>query len=195
MDQDAFKAAIQSMKAVDFCRRYLFDQSSWVFKPDSGISTLGSYQDFQLTVAESVDTNPNNVAIVGSAKFGFSMAPGKAYRNFHSIDSDIDVVIVSDDVFFAVWKEMREAIYAGYSHLTRHSNEVMLKYIVLGSEEKYSTNYLRETARTVKGLAAELNKSTRISNPFKFRIYSSWRDVELYHAEGVEKLKGAANVH
>lgn len=195
MDQEAFKAAISEMDALDFCRRHLFDQTSWIFSKKSGVSFLGSYNDFRLKIANTINTNPNNVAIVGSAKYGFSMSPTKAYRNFNPETSDIDVVIVSDEMFYKMWSEIRTAIYAGYSQMCRHNNEVMLRFLVLGSEESYCTKYVRDTARTIKGLAAELNKSTRIGNPFKFRIYASWSDVELYHERGVRLLKDNENVH
>jgi hypothetical protein len=153
--------------------------------------TSGSYHDFRVSVANAINTNPNNVAIIGSAKYGFSMAPGKAMRKF-SEESDVDVVIVSQELFETVWTDIRTAIYNGYSHLKGlHSNQIILRFVVLESEKRYSTTYLRNTARIVESLAGRLNLETRIQQPFKFRIYGSWNDVELYHSDGVSRLRDA----
>lgn len=179
------------MNPLDFCRSHLFDGQAWVFSPVSGLETAGSYHDFRVSVANAVNTNPNNVAIIGSAKYGFSMSPSKAMRPFGE-KSDVDVVIVSQELFETVWADIRTAIYNGYSHLKNmHSNQIILRFVVLESEQRYSTSYLRNTAKIVESLAGKLNLETRIQRPFKFRIYGSWSDVELYHSDGVSKLRDA----
>ena len=45
---------------------------------------------------------PENVYLVGSAKLGFSIAPHKLWQPF-SDESDIDVVIISEDLFKSLW--------------------------------------------------------------------------------------------
>lgn len=191
MDEHAFREAITELTPLDFCRRHLFAPEAWVFTEQSGLSASGTYHDFRVSVADVIGTNPNNVAIVGSGKYGFSMAPSKALRRF-SLQSDIDVVIVSPELFSSIWKDIRTAIYNGYSHLTAmHRNEIILRFVVLSSTENYNTTYLRNTALSVQRLAKALNLNTRIQRPFKFRVYGSWDDVELYHAEGVSRLKDA----
>ncbi|TXM66639.1 hypothetical protein FV226_23245 [Methylobacterium sp. WL12] len=189
MNEGDFKDAIASMSPLAFCRQHLFDSSAWIFTADSGLAPVGNYHDFRVTVANAINTNPNNIAIIGSGKFGFSMAPNKILRPF-SERSDIDVVIVSPEVFEEVWRDIRTAIMNGYSHLKDlHRNEIILRFIVLQSDNKYSSTYLRNTAIIVAELARALNVNTRIQRPFKFRIYASWHDVELYHSEGVSRLK------
>lgn len=190
LTEEQFKSLILREQPIDFCRRYLFDQSAWVFSEASGLNPVGDYQEFKLTVANAVNTSPNNVAIIGSGKYGFSMGPNKAFRPFRPEESDIDVVIVSQNLFSSIWSELRLAIHNGYSHLkSKHSNEIILRFVVLGSAERYNSTYLRETALTVQELSAQLNIRTRLQQSFKFRIYYSWSDVEAYHAEGVVKLR------
>jgi hypothetical protein len=191
MDEAAFRSAIASMNPLDFCRSHLFDGEAWLFTHGSGLETPGSYHDFRVSVANAINTNPNNVAIIGSAKYGFSMSPAKAMRKFNE-ESDVDVVIVSQELFETVWTDIRTAIYNGYSHLKGlHSNQIILRFVVLESAKRYSTTYLRTTARIVESLARSLNLETRIQQPFKFRIYGSWSDVELYHSDGVSRLRDA----
>lgn len=189
MDEQAFRESLKATSPLQFCRQHLFAPDAWAFTERSGLDAFGSYQDFRLSVANVIDTSPNNVAIVGSGKFGFSMAPTKALRPFGP-QSDIDVVIVSSEMFNAVWKDIRTAIYNGYRHLSDlHRNQVILRFIVLSTVGKYDSGYLRDTAIAVQRLAKELNLVTRLQVPFKFRIYDSWSDVELYHTDGIARLK------
>jgi len=55
-------------------------------------------------IAGNFRISSENVVIVGSAKLGFSIAPGKRYRKFGE-SSDIDVAIVNANLFDAVWRE------------------------------------------------------------------------------------------
>lgn len=189
MNENAFRTAILSMAPLAFCRHHLFDPHAWLFTASSGLSAAGTYHDFRVTVANAINTSPNNIAIIGSGKYGFSMSPSKAMRPF-SENSDIDVVIVSPELFDLVWRDVRTAIFNGYSHLkSMHGNQIILRFIVIDSAHRYSSNYLRATALIIADLARRLNLETRIQRPFKFRIYASWEDVELYHSEGVNKLR------
>ena len=52
----------------------------------------------------SLEVN-QDIFIVGSAKMGFSVAPHKRYRDFGD-RSDIDVAIVSHDLYQKVWHEV-----------------------------------------------------------------------------------------
>lgn len=189
MNEQAFKHAINTMPSLEFCWNHLFDAEAWVFTAASGLSAVGTYHGFRVTVANAVNTSPNNIAIVGSGKYGFSMAPGKAMQPFRE-GSDIDVVIVSPELFEKVWRDIRTAVYSGYSNLKgMHSNQIILRFIVLDTVNKYSTKYLRDTALIIADLAKQLNLATRIQRPFKFRVYASWEDVEFYHSMGVSKLR------
>ena len=58
------------------------------------------------TVAKKFSLHPNEVLVVGSAKLGFSIAPGKKYKIFGE-NSDIDVVIISSYFFELIWKNLR----------------------------------------------------------------------------------------
>lgn len=195
MTIDEFRAAIRTKPPLDFCREHLFDQSMWLYSEASGVQIAGSYADLKVRVGDAVDINPNNVALVGSAKYGFSMSPDKRYRPFDLAVSDVDIVIVSEDLFASIWREIREAISNGYTILKRHhAYEVIMRFIVLRGSEAYLSGHLRETARVIERLKADLNKLTRLDIDFKYRIYASWKDVELYHTNGINALIGMRDV-
>jgi len=62
-----------------------------------------AYHALRATVGGHFGVHPNEVLVVGSAKLGFSIAPKKRYQIF-SETSDIDVVIVSSQLFDSFWK-------------------------------------------------------------------------------------------
>lgn len=56
-------------------------------------------------VAAKFSVHHTDVLVVGSAKLGFSIAPGKRWRPFRDT-SDIDVAIVSRELFEEIWREI-----------------------------------------------------------------------------------------
>jgi hypothetical protein len=60
-----------------------------------------------------------DIFVVGSAKLGFSISPKKRYRLFGD-QSDIDIAIVSHDLYERVWHETHEYMNSGaYWHNKR----------------------------------------------------------------------------
>lgn len=66
------------------------------------------YFSLRQKISKKFKVHPNEVLIVGSSKLGFSIAPNKRYVHFGDI-SDIDVVIVSDELFSNVWSSVYSA--------------------------------------------------------------------------------------
>jgi hypothetical protein len=62
------------------------------------------YYVLKAAVAEKFEIHPNEIIVVGSTKLGFSIVPAKRYRAFGET-SDIDVAIVSPQLFDRVWHE------------------------------------------------------------------------------------------
>ncbi|MDX3099041.1 hypothetical protein PV417_31825 [Streptomyces sp. ME19-03-3] len=61
-------------------------------------------------VAEKLDVHPNrDVYTVGSAKLGFSIKSGARYRRFND-ESDVDVAVVSPELYSRLWREARSFI-------------------------------------------------------------------------------------
>jgi hypothetical protein len=67
------------------------------------------YFDLKLEVANTFSVNPAEILVVGSGKLGFSIAPAKRYKHFGDT-SDIDVAIVSTELFQRVWLEVFEFV-------------------------------------------------------------------------------------
>lgn len=61
-------------------------------------------------VAEKLSVHPNrDVYTVGSAKLGFSIKPVARYRRFND-ESDVDVAVVSPELYSQLWREARNFI-------------------------------------------------------------------------------------
>lgn len=74
-----------------------------------GRSILGQEFEEKLRarVAENFGVDVDDVYLVGSAKLGFSPKPGQYLKPF-SDGSDIDIAIVSKDLFARIWHEVVE---------------------------------------------------------------------------------------
>ncbi|MFK4761455.1 hypothetical protein ACI3KS_11020 [Microbacterium sp. ZW T5_45] len=71
---------------------------------------ISNAQEYALkkSVSSQFSVDPNqDVFVVGSAKLGFSIAPHKRFNAFND-RSDIDVAIVSHDLYFRVWHEVHQ---------------------------------------------------------------------------------------
>ena len=74
---------------------------------DSYILDGDQYFELKHSISEKFRIHPSQVILVGSGKLGFSIAPKKRFRHFGD-HSDIDVAIVSSELFQAIWEEVFE---------------------------------------------------------------------------------------
>ena len=74
---------------------------------DSYILDRDQYFALKHGISERFELHPSQVILVGSGKLGFSIAPRKRYRHFGDL-SDLDVAIVSSELFQAIWVEVFE---------------------------------------------------------------------------------------
>lgn len=93
-----FKDDLNKYSPVEVIRRRIIYGDCYALEKDQ-------YYSLRQKVADKFDVHPNDVIVVGSAKMGFSIAPDKRYREF-SEESDIDLVIISNALFEALWKKI-----------------------------------------------------------------------------------------
>ncbi len=61
--------------------------------------------EIKFSIANKFKIHPNEVIITGSGKLGFSIAPQKLFNDFNE-NSDIDVAIISNNVFDEFWSDL-----------------------------------------------------------------------------------------
>jgi hypothetical protein len=72
---------------------------------DPFILSVSEHVELKHRIASQFGIHHSNILVVGSGKLGFSIAPKKRWRVFGET-SDIDVAIVSHDLYELVWREI-----------------------------------------------------------------------------------------
>lgn len=67
------------------------------------------YVRWRHRIASELSVDPMAIQLVGSARLGYSMNPRKKFRRF-SGDSDLDIAVISPELFEDAWAELREII-------------------------------------------------------------------------------------
>ena len=100
----AFKAVLEGHEHEDvIVQKYIVHGTPYIFKNDED-----KYFDLKREIAANFSEHYNNIHMVGSAKLGFSIiAPNKLWKPF-TIESDIDIVIVSTKLFEKLWGSVHE---------------------------------------------------------------------------------------
>lgn len=95
----AVKASGDANTLVDACRRHLLHGTPFVFAEREN-----DFFDFRRRIADKFGVGFHEVFVVGSAKLGFSPYKEKIF----DLDSDIDVVIVSERLFDNFMDQIRK---------------------------------------------------------------------------------------
>ena len=100
MTREEFLAQLRTEDPTALCTRYLTAPDVAVFR------TPDEYQAFKNRITASL-LEVQQVHLAGSANWGYSLNPEKAFRSFDE-NSDLDVVIISEHHFFETWEELRQ---------------------------------------------------------------------------------------
>ncbi len=128
--------------------------------------------------------------MIGSAKYGWSMSPEKVGNPYIHGQSDIDIAIVSREMFESAWTQIRRAYFNGYDDLRKlHRNDVFARFLVIHRASLSDSTYLRELRKRLLSLNKIVNEALGIENKATYRVYYDWPDVEAYHIKGLYSLK------
>src|SRR4051794_5372730 len=106
MTTDEFRSLLEiATDAVLLDTTLHSDAAPFVFDVDPP-----KWDAFRLDLAERLDIEVADIRVVGSGRFGFSLAPQKEFRAFTDT-SDIDVVVVNAERFDELWCRILRAAY------------------------------------------------------------------------------------
>lgn len=190
MDSNSLLQNLRRIGPTEFVNRLLFDDYAWFFPTRSG----DEYSDVRESFSNIFKNSSSDVAVVGSSKYGYSMAPAKQFRQFQPNDdesdpSDIDMVVISRALFNSTWHNLRRAHYNGAVDARKfYQEDIFRRFIMVGTDDYNDTKYLKDLMNlldTVRKLA-----STRfgISQTIKIRVYASWSDAKSYHIWSLQRL-------
>ena len=194
-----FKTILLSEPLETVVREYVFASQSYVFRDHPEQEAL-----FLDLLGDRLETNRDDITIVGSAKIGFSLSPHNFPRLF-SDESDIDVVVVNETLFDQIWRtilkwhyprrleglrrddqrwgaDRRKDIYWGWLVPDRIRFEGLLFPETLKPLRDTSTAWFN----TFRGLSQYTEFSGR---DVSGRLYRSWDHALLYHMDGLRQVR------
>lgn len=173
----SFRGDLVVRTPTDVVRRHIIAGSCYSFDDDVHFALRDA-------VGRGVGIHPEDVVVVGSAKLGFSIAPEKQYRPFGET-SDVDVALVSADLFDEIW---REALQFDESGGDWPAKAEFRKYLFRGwiRPDKFPPSVLFPRATSWTDLFMGLTSSGDYG-PYKINggIYRSRFHLELYQERSV----------
>lgn len=180
----------------EFYMKYLLRADNWYFEKILEIeekNIIHAVDDFKMLVSDAMGIGFNNVVMVGSAKIGYSLSPKKFLKTFTEngeSKSDIDIAIVSSQLFDFFWKLFRKSYDVTKEGLYKYiSRGIYRGYI--SDKDMYNIDNCRvEWLNLSSEATRQLQREMYFKHEIHYRIYRDWKDMEEYHIQAIENLKG-----
>jgi len=141
-------------------------------------------------ISKHFHIHKKNIEIVGSAKLGVSLSEERLGEDFENT-SDIDLAVVSDELFNAAWNELLEMEFDWYklSQPERDAINDNYKTIPRGfvSPERLPKNNFKEKWWQVFSTLS--NKSKYEHRKIRGRLFKNWWFVEKYYSIQISNIK------
>lgn len=203
-----FKRDLLNQPIPDVVENWLFSGEIFGFaKHPKALSILETRIQQALGNAGEV-----TLAVVGSAKTGFSLKPEKAFAQFHH-KSDIDLVVISSAHFDEAWEvllklyyqmdwlsltdvpwtpKQRRRIWRGYVSPADWIREAQQSGLLTRTELAHTTESLKGISqRWFKTLQQVSTTSGFPHHTVKGRLYRTRAHAAMYHASGLELIKAS----
>jgi predicted nucleotidyltransferase len=183
-------------KLNDFCRKFILHGTPHIFH-----SREDDFYEFRRRIAEKFGISFHEVYITGSAKLGFSPLKQTEF----SYDSDIDVAIVSEELFNKIMETVRQyQMRLRAARLAVSLQEIKMYHKFL---EYTAIGWIRPDMLPVSFQVSELktdwfdffaslsNGKSEVGN-YKVSggVFRTYRHLEIYSLESMEKIKSAIEV-
>lgn len=198
MTPDEFQKLASKHSSVELLKPCLHDDvTPYVFTPEPT-----KWDTFRDVLVSRLQVSRENIRVVGSARFGFSLKPWNNLRSF-SDTSDIDVIIVSSSMFDHLWLALLNAAYPrppviqklGGWRATRRNEvytgwltplEIHLDARIFGSKAK---PVLEFNTRWFNSFKEASRHPPRRHKDVNGRLYRTWEHAELYHLDSLAALR------
>jgi hypothetical protein len=152
------------------------------------------YRTWRATLSAKLGVDPCDVVVTGSAAAGFSLNPDKNFSTF-SVDSDIDVAVISPFHFDTAWRVLRgkrssQVTPTDWAYIQEHKKY----YIFEGCIALDRILHLMPFATIWRSALESMKTQTPTKDrDIKARLYRDNDSVRLYQTIGLEKLQVALN--
>lgn len=192
MNHIEFQETLKSRGSKFVYNHVLLNEDVYILRERYKGEAPSIYHDIKMATSDTLDVPVKNVAIVGSAKTGYSLTPGRNYSPF-SNESDLDLVIVSDNLFRELWESQLNFVnsatgqnYASDAkNIFRHFFSIKAEK-VLGDQLEYFSDWISRVDKLRQILQLNFHLPTEVN----YRVYDAWKYVEQYHVAGLEALIG-----
>ena len=203
-DQEVLREDLLSLEPKDFYMKHIVKSHNWYFSDYLRFSQdeiVDKLDYFKEIVSTMLSVNFHNVQIVGSAKVGYSLSPSKLFSPFHDEcpdkpSSDIDIAIISEQLYKKFWDELRQAKkirykQAYYNHLT----ESIFRGYINEKDLMKVDGMCDEWESLIRPINVVLQDTLGFVHPITYRVYRSWEDLEEYQLIGISKAKKYLEEH
>jgi hypothetical protein len=149
-----------------------------------------AYFELKRDISAAFGVHHSEVLVVGSGKLGFSIVSTKRFREFND-ESDIDVAIVSKELFDAIWEDAYEfwrarPFWPGEEDFKRYLFRGWIRPDKLPPADTFRRR--RDWWEFFRALTAG-----RKFGPYRVRggVYRSWRFLEGYQTTCVAQCRHA----
>lgn len=171
------------------------DQSPYVFQRRSH-----AWDTFRDELVAALGVGRDDIRVVGSGRFGFSMRPQNNLRPFRDT-SDIDLVVVNAGLFDQLWLALLDAAYprpptntGGW--LRARKNELYTGWLsptanrldrrIYGAKADAVLNISLQWFNALKNASAH---PPRRHESIKGRLYRTWQHADRYHLYSLATLR------
>ncbi len=196
------KNDIVLLNPKEFYIKHILRSDNWYFETMLGVGKediIRITDDFKQIVSQSLGISFNNIAMVGSGKLGYSLSPRSArqdklfmcFSNDSRVrpESDIDIAIVSNQLFQTYWDLFRCSYSEVNKHLYRYiSREIYRGYI--NEKNLLEIDGCRKYWNPISSSSKKLlHSDLYIKHEISYRLYRSWEDFEEYNIQSLEEIK------
>lgn len=138
---DEFKVLLKHVAPGVLAKRFLSSGLPFVFK-----NQPHKYLAFREAVGRVFDVPPQNVAVMGSARFGFSTSPRKQTEEGAKPldqDSDMDLVIVSEQLYLVAIESFAEHVFDKLIHLDELKSDAKTKNETVNANKEMLLGFRR----------------------------------------------------
>jgi hypothetical protein len=185
-----FEEALKAKGSKFVFNNFLMNEDVYILRERYQTDAVTTYHAIKLEASDALDVPVKNIAIVGSAKMGYSLTPGRNYSPFDE-NSDLDLVIVSESIFQELWENHLN--YVNSSTGQRYSNvakNIFRHFISIKTEEIQGDQleYFSHWISRVDRLKRNLQLKFKLPSEINYRVYDAWKYVEQYHVAGLNGL-------
>jgi len=186
---EGFLRDLRALSTEQVYNKYLVGGDIWYFKNQYGKGWYDVYDKFRLFISAKLGVHYNDVALAGSAKLGFSISPKKNFKDFDE-NSDIDIIIISQKIFYLFWEAYIKDSYAEIKmpNFQAVYFSIFRRYIIFDGftlSNKIYADWVKKT----QGFEKDIQLKFGIENEVHYRISESWDSAKDYYMSSIDRSK------